>query len=278
MDRAERIVSGRAAIPLNKIPPDRVHPGMDQPEGRPKRKRAARKPRDDGETSTAAPKPLPRWIQLFFNILLVAALALLPAVAFSRFGLFPCVPPTIAGLCCALLVFVVLHLACRYELLKNLKWGGRWLRFDRLDALLKALHPWGFSSWAIWSIAFLLAATALFLWFSPLSPVRLEEAPPAVQGFSMQPSDGRTQKFAVGGRIKIPFGGSALIQAVVERGNSSCTWSAVHGRALPESGCTARYLAPMEEVRDTVSVFVKSPCGPGLTSARFHIEVTRNRT
>lgn len=250
-----------------------------------RRQRGDPLPRDlEPEPAPAAEAParpskprLSPWVRLFFNALLLVVFS---ALWFRHFDLSSCVPPVAEAFGGALLSLAICHLAWRYlgKPLGPLRVGGGRVRFvvGQLAPLFDALHPWGLSVRGLWGLAVLLGAVAAFL-FSPLSPFRLSGLPPVVQGFSMQPSGGSTQRSAVGGRIEVPFGESALIQADVAPG-SLCAWSAIHGRVFSETGCSARYVAPMEEVDDTLSVLATPSCGAHSTSARLQIDVTRQRS
>jgi len=241
-------------------------------------------PRDSGRSEPTGslggpqePHSLPCLVRIFFNLILVAVIALLIDLKLNRTG---CVPLAVEAVCWAVLAVAIGHLTWRYlgRVLGRLELNAGIFGFmvGQLGSFFDVLHPRGLSNRTLWTGAALLGAAALFFQ-SSLSPLRRAELLPVVQGFRVSANSGSVRRLGAGDRIEISRGEGVLVQAIVEPESSQCSWSAEEGGIQASAGCSVSYTAPMEAVHDTLSVLVKSPCGTYSTSASLHTEVTHDR-
>jgi len=216
---------------------------------------------------------------LFLSAVAAAVLGLIlrPAAA----ACLPCVPALVATLSLGvpLLALIQLIWRCLHPILRAT--SGRvsvaWLELplDTVTWLADALHPWGVSTPALWSLALVLcAAGALVL--SPLSPF---PPPPeealVVQRFAVEylDRDGAPVSVKPGGAIELAPDERAMVRAEVLGQPGRCQWSASVGAAQRAEGCAAVYTAPFHAANCILSVYARSVCRTQSATASLRIRI-----
>lgn len=203
-------------------------------------------------------------VSLIFNLLLAVLLSLV--MVRKGWTECPCVPTAVNVFFIALVVMFLLQLFWRY-LGGAIKVGKGYVRnsllrlsLDSIFAVLDDLHLARWRPWVLWTAAG-GALTACLFGLGPLSPFRIGELPPVIEGFLVSRSGTAEILVNPGESIDVPLGDSFQIKAMIRPlSGIQCEWSAGHGDFSAVDGCTAIYVAPPDGAFDNLSIRVRSSC------------------